>query len=228
MGKLKSKLLSCFSDQASTTADDSPAPPQTAQPSQPQPGPEPQAFRRVPEGCGGTYRFDQSTTPFIGVDGCRSCLGVYFAIDHDRCFAAHIWPWVEPTKNKPGGLRISDPTGFAKMRSEIVRRLDEESERSDWPPKSQLMRDSLVMVCKQQAPEASSVAEWDTTVGLCAALGVNDWLGHPADRSVKARLQGGFVVRHPGRIEEYCELFADPDRWRAEGEADDGRWRFGV
>lgn len=60
------------------------------------------------------------------------------------------------------------------------------------------------------------------------ASGVNDWLNHVKDRSVKARLCGGFIVRHPGRIEEYCDLFAGRSRWRAEDEARDGRWRFGV
>lgn len=98
--------------------------------------PQPQPFRRIPEGCGGTYRFDQSDMHHVGVDGCRSCLGVYFAIDDSRCFAAHIWAWVEPSNGKPGGLNVTDQEVSEKVRKEVVRRIDEERVRSNWPPVS--------------------------------------------------------------------------------------------
>jgi len=65
-------------------------------------------FRHVPEGYGGVLSFHppgQSSKPkrsarydkvdlnsiqYVGTTGIRTCVGVYFAIDDERCFFAHI------------------------------------------------------------------------------------------------------------------------------------------
>lgn len=190
------------------------------------PSPRRQLFRHVPPGSGGTYDLCLPSVPHIGTDGCLSCVGVYFAVDDARCFAAHIWTWVEPSGSSTGGLRITDQATYDRLKQEVQRRLDAESLRSSWGPKSELMRDSVVMVSKQQALEAVKV--WDTVVSKCVADAVNEWLGVLPGRARKPELCGGFVVHHPGHVEEHCDNVVNDTRWRALKEPSNMCWRFGV
>lgn len=185
-----------------------------------------QFFRHVPAGSGGTYTFGPSSVAHIGVDGCLSCVGVYFAVSDYRCFAAHIWTWIKPSETSTGGLRIPDEVAYNRLKQEVQRRLDAESLRSKWPAKSEMMRSSLVMVSKQQAPQA--VNPWDMVVGGCVADAVNEWLGVLPGQARKPEMCGGFVVHHPGHVEEHCDNVVNDTRWRALEEPANMRWRFSV
>lgn len=186
----------------------------------------PQPFRHLRDGSGGTYDFTDTTLQHIGTDCCRSCVGVYFAVDEHRCFAAHIWTWIKAEEGRTGGLQIADEQTYGKLRQEVARRLDEESVRAQWGPVTEEMRRSLVIVCRQLAPDGD--VQRDTVVGNCVVAAVKEWLGIPKARRIRARPYGGFVVKRPEANVEYCQLISDAGRWRAVDEPPNVRWYFGI
>ncbi|KAK5119473.1 hypothetical protein LTR85_007573 [Meristemomyces frigidus] len=112
----------------------------------------------VTPGHGGTYTFKPSgplnprEPRHIGFSGCYDSVGVYFAIDHYRCFAANISAWVKTESNEViiASTRIPVTTDIQqthdKVAQGIVHRLDMESEKGGWAgQKTDIMRRSLVM-----------------------------------------------------------------------------------
>ncbi|KAK5119474.1 hypothetical protein LTR85_007574 [Meristemomyces frigidus] len=188
-------------------------------------------FRRVPAGYGGTYLFGGgSSISRIGTDHCQTCVGVYFVIDGQRYFAAHIQCWVEASDTTAAGLRIPNAATYQRLQQEITQRLDVEAAQSGWLQPSEAMRNSLVMVCKAQVTDSQGRQSWDTVVGNCIADAVAGWLGVPeGDARRRPSERGGFIVKHPGQKRKMFDHLIDTSRWTAVPDHPQDRQRdFGV
>ncbi|KAJ9638933.1 hypothetical protein H2199_006794 [Coniosporium tulheliwenetii] len=106
-------------------------------------------YRMLAEGQGGTFEFPHpyvllylarsppiwSTAPTpLGTKSCLTCVGVYFQIDANRAFTAHILP-------HPSSPSTTSPTHTT------ISLLTREAADNAWGPPSELMRKTLVLVC---------------------------------------------------------------------------------
>ncbi|KAK5010656.1 hypothetical protein LTR28_008525 [Elasticomyces elasticus] len=92
----------------------------------------------VPWGYGGTYadlprsideiRVGGWRLP-IGTKNCSICVGVYFQIDEERVFIAHIWTTLSDQLNNN---KIS-PQSRRQLKAIVTKNLHKESRRCNWP-----------------------------------------------------------------------------------------------
>ncbi|EMC98490.1 hypothetical protein BAUCODRAFT_428060 [Baudoinia panamericana UAMH 10762] len=158
------------------------------------------AFRHVPEGRGGILNFrkpifgtedagksltdqDHDRIHYLGVTGVKTCVGVYFALDDNRCFLAHINAW------RYGGTRrlsldeqqhLEEGSRFKSVTIEMLRK---HSEKHDWDPREPRILQSLLIVC----PEA-----YDPLRVLDAARRQADRSMQPNPTRDRLRLQSGW------------------------------------
>lgn len=178
---------------------------------------QPETWRCVPETAGNTYLFPESDAPnavrWIGTAGCRTCVGVYFAIDAKRCFFGHFnfdYDYDQSTYNTndpDDGRDWSDyycnhPKAFKYFRDLAEAKLNELQQKHEWGPVTDLMRRSVRMVC----PFANKTNE--TYVGDAIVDGVNAFLGTLSDRR-RPKEHSGFMVFHIGATSPLVEYFND-------------------
>lgn len=176
-----------------------------------------QSYRHIREGDGGTYTIQQDR-PYIGTDRCNTCLGIYFAIDEDRCFCAHVN--IEPRQDDgepfPTQLISNYEVNTAAERSIIwwlKRKLTSEAWSEDWGNITQLMRDSLVIVC----PTSNHPGKQH--VGDAALMAVKEFLGM-SNSEIQPERAEGFVVTHSGRAAPEVVYFpAQRAQWNRRNEA---------
>ncbi|KAI7209443.1 LigB subunit of an aromatic-ring-opening dioxygenase LigAB [Hortaea werneckii] len=174
---------------------------------------QPQVYRHIAQGSGGTYTFTDNNVQHIGTSGCLTCVGIYFVIDDHRCFAAHV---NADTVTKSGGWsRKINGNTRDKIKAEVKQRLDNEQTKSEWGPVSQTMRESLIMVC-------SRCEETLPLVGDAVAAAVQEWLG--MEERIVPRRKESFIVRHPN--ENLCLFDEQPSnrRWFRLDEAANSDW----
>lgn len=177
-------------------------------------------FRHITEGAGGTYTIDPEM-PFIGTSGCYTCLGVYFAIDDNRCFFAHIniepqpsdWSRVPETERS-----LEDYVVKTAAERSIIwwvkKNLNEEAWKADWGPVTGLIRNSLVLICPKSGYSNK------TLVGDAALSGVKEFLGID-DEKVQPDRNEGVIITHTGAEDVEYKLFDTlPHRWEAVEEPD--------
>ncbi|KAI7264135.1 hypothetical protein KC345_g8943 [Hortaea werneckii] len=165
------------------------------------------------QGSGGTYTFTDSSVQYIGTSGCLTCVGIYFVIDDHRCFAAHV---NADTVTKAGGWsRKTSPNTRDKVKAEVKKRLDNEQAKSIWGPVSQIMRESLVMVC-------SRFEKTSSLVGDAVAAAVREWLG--IEEMIVPHRKESLIIRHPN--EDLCLFEEQPSnrRWLMVDEAGNSDW----
>ena len=132
---------------------------------------------------------------------------MYFAIDQDRCFLAHIDCGIKQGKRTAGGLRVPNQATHDRVKNSIFKGLDDESLRMRWGAKTNLMRRSLVMVCRQldtEAVEDKSEA-WNTIASNVVAEAVNEWLELPRTARKVPKQSTEFVVKHQ-KSSPRCEV----------------------
>ncbi|CAK4034568.1 Hypothetical predicted protein [Lecanosticta acicola] len=208
-------------------------------------------FRNVPEGAGHTYTFDlsnQDRVRWIGTTECYTCVGTYFAISKERCFIGH-WNYElthrslaqrvksnrrnKSAQTDPEGTRCGarDPNEYAVdddafnfIRRNVKDRLNEWQFLSSWGPITNLMRDSLIMICPEGNKDTGS-----RYVGDAVVAGIQEWLGM---RTLDPQPQGqyqSFVVWHDGSTRPPRKLFqgGNParrgDAWRRYNQSVNGK-----
>ncbi|KAK5126486.1 hypothetical protein LTR85_010722 [Meristemomyces frigidus] len=179
---------------------------------------DPIAYRYIPEGSGGTYTFTQETTPYIGTSKCQTCVGVYFAIDDKICFAAHIN--VDTTGRDGHTQYIVNNKTAAKIKNEIVSRLKQEQQTSQWGPVSDKMRTSLIMVCPKLEMGFSDM------VGSAVSNGLQEWLQVASLQ--RPRAAGGFVIQHPAGVIHTFAIEASSLSWQKQEEAENRAWSMSM
>ncbi|TKA63491.1 hypothetical protein B0A55_09871 [Friedmanniomyces simplex] len=163
-----------------------------------------QPFRWLPEGKGGTFAVDASSKypvehlTYFGTYDCHTCVGVWWPIDGQRCFLAHIncslidiWgavSWV-----------VRSGEEAARIKGAVRKLLDEERKQADWGEISAEGKRGVVLVCPKMSTGASDErAERGgerTCVGYFVVEAIREWLGVS---EVKVDTQHcGFVVKHP-------------------------------
>ncbi|RMY06003.1 hypothetical protein D0867_09840 [Hortaea werneckii] len=173
----------------------------------------PQVYRHIAQGSGGTYTFTGNNVQHIGTSDCLTCVGIYFIIDDDRCFAAHVN--ADTTTKSGGWSRKTNGNTGDKIKAEVKRRLNNEQMKSEWGPVSRTMRESVVMVC-------SRCEETWPLVGDAVAAAVQEWLG--IEEMSAPHRKESFTVRHPN--EELCLFDEQPSnrRWFMLDEAANSDW----
>ncbi|KAK5738426.1 hypothetical protein LTR17_005954 [Elasticomyces elasticus] len=114
------------------------------------------SYRLVPKGYGGTCVLSQtahgsSIITHIGAYGCFTTVGVYFAIDEQRCFAAHIDVRV---KHGRDGVLFDQRVRSKAMKEElswlIQSMLERESVEQEWQMNcSEWIGRDVVVVCER-------------------------------------------------------------------------------
>ncbi|CAK3955695.1 Hypothetical predicted protein [Lecanosticta acicola] len=151
----------------------------------------------VPEGAGNTYDFNNippalpQNTQHILTSGCHTCVGVYFKIDNERCFCAHI-----NAMFAPGKVRFVKTQEDADKIKRIVRgKLERESSASNWTAAEVRQRagfpDTVVLVCPMLY---SNDERWKQT-GYYVVEAIKEFLELDADFPVDSESQG-FLVHH--------------------------------
>ncbi|GAB1737215.1 hypothetical protein NU219Hw_g1146t1 [Hortaea werneckii] len=174
---------------------------------------QPQVYRHITQGSGGTYTFTSNSVQHIGTSGCLTCVGIYFVIDDHRCFAAHIN--ADTTTKSGDWSRRTSANTRDKIKAEVKQRLENERIKSEWGPVTQRMRGSLIMVC-------SRCEETWPLVGDAVAAAVQEWLG--IEEMIAPRQKESFIVRHPN--EDLCLFDEQPSnrRWFMLDEAAKSDW----
>ena len=168
-------------------------------------------YRYIAEGCGGIYHFDSSTTQYIGTTGCSTCVGVYFEIDDETCFAAHINALIRSSG------RATDEISSAMVREAVQKKLDETM--SGKVP-TERMRSTLLMVCPM-----ISVRSGKAMVGDAVSEAVQDWLGVASRKEPLGK--DGFIVKHRDSADVHDE-HSETLSWRREAETQNHAWQIVV
>ncbi|KAK4900431.1 hypothetical protein LTR28_001426, partial [Elasticomyces elasticus] len=173
----------------------------------------------------------------IGTKNCSICVGVYFQIDQERVFIAHIWTTLSDQLNNN---KIS-PQSREQLKAMVTKNLHKESRRCNWPTDHETMRSTLFVTCWTETPEDHTA---DT--GLAVIEAIWDFLDIPdtptgCQRQRTIHKHHGFVVETLGSEPvpfadvvtladgdlsgREAELWRSCGEWRGEG-ADGSCWRF--
>lgn len=114
--------------------------------------------RMVAEGQGGNFRFDQRNLKelssrqerpeqidLIGMYWCHYCVGVYFRVDANQCFCAHINVYTL-TVEIFSGLTVTEGEDIEQQ---IIDKMMNELHSNDWNPERAEFGDNLVVVCPE-------------------------------------------------------------------------------
>ncbi|TKA79277.1 hypothetical protein B0A55_04237 [Friedmanniomyces simplex] len=160
-------------------------------------------FRCIEEGRGGTLHFRNPLTRpvqfedeaqerirHVGTLGVKTCVGVYFAIDDDRCFVAHINAYTQradPWYSTVGDRTVRNDAEADFFRTATREKLKEHAAAHDWDPKTSESRilHSLLLFCRSQRG---------------------------------SRRTSGFVVWHPGGEPALAPYEQRGTAWRVVGE----------
>lgn len=139
-------------------------------------------FRDVGQGKGGTYTFkdavpahasaaeQRQSIQHIGPRGCRSYVGVYFKVDDNRCFCAHINPYLYINEDKHSNREwvVTSEEG-ERVKQAVLKRLKQEAGEQGWSPQNPDIRKTIVVVCPQTSPREEWLLEpskiWGTEPG---------------------------------------------------------------
>ncbi|KAK5715766.1 hypothetical protein LTR17_016676 [Elasticomyces elasticus] len=187
------------------------------------------SYRLISKGYGGTYTLPETArdTPIIahiGTYGCFTTVGVYFAIDEQSCFAAHIDARVK--HGRQGVLfdqRIRSKAMKEQLAQIIHAALERESAERGWRMEgNELFGRGLVVVCERTADDEVGVLhrekdsargrENNLLVSGVVADAVLSWVEEVKKRSQRRGALGtemvicapevarryGFVVEHGG------------------------------
>lgn len=148
------------------------------------------SFLNVSPGVGGTFSFQSlpqvspnaskptiEPTKHIGTTSCRTCVGVYFKLDPDRFFIAHIHVSLFVDKSRAFWNDILPEEG-EDLKQEVIRAMRINAEAEDWDPESLLpdIEKSLVMVCPSLVVYSQlKTTGWYVTKAIQECLGVRDF-----------------------------------------------------
>lgn len=204
----------------------------------------PSPYYYVSQGCGGMFSFstgsnsaadkDAPVRPLIGTRGCNSCVGVYFVVDDQRCFCAHIHAFFRSEKWPSISVRPEKHDHFVRRIKDV---LTQESMDQNWPHDRERMRETLVMVCEHPGSKFDLEGELPRT-GAVIMGAIAEWLCAESYEPLKN--MHGFVVEYPSRVlhwfrdtfEKKAMVFPSPwkrpdteDGWRVV-DVHDGEWSF--
>ncbi|KAK4978513.1 hypothetical protein LTR66_003004 [Elasticomyces elasticus] len=141
----------------------------------------------------------------VGTKACIVCVGVYFAIDNNRCFVAHM-------NSISPDCDYIDRASHDHLRASVRSRLEEESTSQEWGGPNERMEQTLVLTCPY--PDRAALQDdfyniisdgiayakpeegLEPDNGRAMALGVLDWLGMPS--ATEVHRAHGFVVPKMG------------------------------
>ena len=130
----------------------------------PSPGGKSVKVRFINEGNGGTFTFttmsgedesintDVNAIHRIGTWGCLTCVGVYFAVDDNRCFLAHINALREFGEHRDS--RACTPAEGDRLKQKILEKLYKEAQDQDWRADDPRIRETIVIACPKQVTES--------------------------------------------------------------------------
>jgi hypothetical protein len=101
-------------------------------------------FRYVKEGTGGTLAICKNDTRRIGVIGCNTSVGVYFKIDSERVFCAHI----QCTSGKTKPLSEPSKVQVDRAREQVVNKLITIAAQEEWRIDRESFGHDLIVVCR--------------------------------------------------------------------------------
>ncbi len=204
----------------------------------------PTAFRYIDEGQGATLRFReplqhhvqydreaQQRIRHVGVLGVKTCVGVYFAIDDDCCFVAHINAYVQrvnPSYSTVGDRTVLNDAEADFFRTATREKFKEHAAANGRDPnraRSRILR-SLLLVCPEPMgkPRDSPIPQKHLRAeqtGFYVAQGVKDFPGLPPSSPIGLlQAASGFVVRHPGGKPELAPYVQCETTWSTENEED--------
>lgn len=102
-------------------------------------------FRNIAENTGGTLPRKDSKTPLVGTWGCITCVGVYFNVDEERCFVAHM----------NGSSAVTYPSNFVterggqEIQEQVARRLCGFLQRDSWDIRDPAFGSGLFTICPE-------------------------------------------------------------------------------
>ncbi|KAK5113601.1 hypothetical protein LTR85_010830 [Meristemomyces frigidus] len=188
------------------------------------PGPNTQdqkACRQVTLGHGGTFKLGESRPEYVGFSEGDIGVGVFFMADDNRCFAANIEITYEAQQGPNGhapAMSIDKrwQRSHAVVADNIRKLLDAESKGSNWGPKTNRMRQTLVIVGRGARREPDTTTNY---VRWAVSDAVQEWLEVPELERKEPEQYGGLVVK----------LSLSVRKWKLEDvQANAGVWRFTV
>ncbi|KAK5703756.1 hypothetical protein LTR97_002769 [Elasticomyces elasticus] len=126
------------------------------------------SYRLISKGYGGTYTLSKTATdspiiPHIGTYGCFTTVGVYFAIDEQSCFAAHIDACV---KHGREGVLFDQGIRSKAMKEQLSQiihaALERESAERAWRMEgSEWLGRGVVVDCERTSDDEVGVLHWE-------------------------------------------------------------------
>lgn len=193
-----------------------------SEPPQPQPQPQPRTqVRRVLEGAANTYDLVDGALRHMGVDGCTSSVGVYFKVNRDRCWVAHIPAYLE-LEDGTRTTRI-DGSDAAKLRTKIYDRLCNEDMAWEWGGVTDKLRDSVRMVSLSFGQD-----DWNGSTGAVVVAAINRWLRLQGDAAQVPKAYGGLIVGPTGGVESLFDAHHNPSAWELVDQETSKRWEVVI
>lgn len=186
-------------------------------------------YRHIPEGKGGIFSIpyvigaagDQTELHQIGTHGCITCVGVYFPIDKDRCFCAHINASI-----RRNGAGKPSRSVYNEREEDEIQRLVEDRLRLAFRDANvdlgtfEVDASRVVMVCPQPIDER----EQEQT-GIYIINTVKQLLRLPAEYDVDTQSEGFIVNHQTGNVLKLAD--GGKDNWpllKPETGGDMGNW----
>lgn len=118
---------------------------------------------------------------FIGTQGCVTCVGVYFEIDSNRIFCAHINAWSQTGVDH---YYVMSPARkeWKEIREAIKGQLAEHADLHGWEALD-VRVETIILTCPRMPAAGAAVV-----AGIC------DFLGIPLHRQPNVKLAHGFIV----------------------------------
>lgn len=180
--------------------------------------------RYIPKGSGGLYRYGTGAAEkpirFVGMDGCQVSLGVYFRLNDDMFFAAHVFIWHELCNIV--GLHYDNSVATAlKIRKEVRSRL----ERDLGSTLKEDMRDTMKASLRMSTCGGGSLSSPCLIDAVQAA--VREWVDAWSVSATPA-MDMTLFVDHTSEDSAISDIDLTKVNWIRLPEADTGNWAFSA
>lgn len=148
-------------------------------------------FRNISEGMGSMLPNEDPNSNYIGTHKCYTCVGVYFLVNEDYCFAAHMGAYNALTC----GNHYTTKTAGKEITDRAKARMQEFFQANDWDPTHEKFGQQLTIIL----PSAKGPTEELHPAGRYVVEGLQDFF-HACSNQVTNAAQSIGITNMPERM----------------------------
>ncbi|KAK3707753.1 hypothetical protein LTR37_011930 [Vermiconidia calcicola] len=188
-------------------------------------------FLRLLEGQGGMFEWSRLKVDengellhYIGTQGLITCVAVFFRLDEERFFMAHINALMQRGGVTSRNVTIEEGARYKKA---VLERLEADAEANGWKPDAPIISRSIIIAC----PELCNPYDYNENTGLYVVDALIEFfsLGLSKEELIKKDCVG-FVVGRDGEMHCIQKGSKRPDEYKERmlKEPSDRNWTVGF